>query len=109
MTCGIVLGTILQQRKGEKLFKWKTAIKLGVKAEKKCRGKYPNSANWQARLRDAIDDGAHGEAERAARTVVIHLRKVGDRVEVDGLIARVVARHVALAAVDARVLEMHTE
>lgn len=56
-------------------------------------------------LRDAVDDGAHGDAHGAACAVVGDVRNVGVGVEADGLVARVVARHVALAAVNAHVLQ----
>lgn len=52
----------------------------------------------------ALRDGADGEAECAARAVVRYLGEVSVLVEGDGLVARVAARHIALAAVDAHVL-----
>ncbi len=53
---------------------------------------------------DAIDDRAHANAERAARAVVRHVGQVRGRVKRDCLVARVIAGHVALAAVDAHFL-----
>ena len=53
---------------------------------------------------DAVDDGADGEAERAAGAGVgLDCGDVRLCVELDGLVAGVVAGHVALAAVDAHV------
>ena len=53
---------------------------------------------------DAVDDGADGEAECAAGAGVdLDGGHVSLCVELDGLVAGVVARHVALAAVDAHV------
>ena len=51
---------------------------------------------------DALDNGAHRVAQRASRAVlVLHEGQVGVLVELDGLIAGVVASHVTLAAVNA--------
>mmetsp|Transcript_49425 Transcript_49425/g.107387 ORF Transcript_49425/g.107387 Transcript_49425/m.107387 type:complete len:228 (+) Transcript_49425:37-720(+) len=52
---------------------------------------------------NAVDDRADGETECASGAVVGDVGEMRLGVEVDGLVAAVVARHVALAAVDARV------
>ena len=46
---------------------------------------------------DAVDDGTDADAERAPRAVGGHPRQVGLGVKGDGLVARIVADHVALA------------
>lgn len=56
---------------------------------------------------DAVYDGADTETESAAGAVGGDAGEVCDRVELDGLVATVVARHVALATVDAHVLVDH--
>jgi hypothetical protein len=53
---------------------------------------------------DTIDDGADGDAERAAGAVLGDGGEVRLVVELDGLVPGVVAGHVALAAVDAHLL-----
>jgi hypothetical protein len=89
MTCGMVFFTILKSRRTQKL----------NYSKQKCRENYS--------LRDAIDDGAHGDAHGASGAVVSDVGNVGVGVEADGLVARVVARHVALAAIDAHVLDCY--
>jgi len=49
---------------------------------------------------DAVDDRTDGQTEAAAGTVVCHRRQVRIGIELDRLVSRVVARHVALAAID---------
>ena len=56
---------------------------------------------------DAVYDGADTETEGAAGAVRGDTGKVRDRVELDGLVATVIACHVALATVDAHVLVDH--
>ena len=53
---------------------------------------------------NAVDDRTHTHAEGAPRTVRGHMREVCLGVKGDGLVARVVADHVALSTVDAHVL-----
>ena len=53
---------------------------------------------------NAVDDRTHTHAEGAPRTVRGHMREVCLGVKSDGLVARVVADHVALSTVDAHVL-----
>lgn len=55
--------------------------------------------------RDAVDDGTNGDAECAARAIVVHVRNVGVLVEFDGLVAGIGAGHIAFSAVYAHVLE----
>ena len=50
---------------------------------------------------DAVDDGTHADAQRAARAIVGDVRQVTFGVERDCLIAGIVAGHVAFAAIDA--------
>ena len=53
---------------------------------------------WRWTDLDALDNGTHGVAERAAGAgVLIHFRQMGLLVERDGLVTSVVARHVAFA------------
>ena len=52
----------------------------------------------------AVDDGTHTETQIAAGAVVGDVGQMGLGVKGDGLVARVVAHHVALATVDAHVL-----
>ena len=52
---------------------------------------------------DAVYDGTDGDAEAAAGAVGRNMGEVCPGVKGDGLVARVVAGHVALAAVDAHV------
>eukprot|EP00162_Nutomonas_longa_P013024 comp21380_c0_seq1/m.46109 comp21380_c0_seq1/g.46109 ORF comp21380_c0_seq1/g.46109 comp21380_c0_seq1/m.46109 type:complete len:938 (+) comp21380_c0_seq1:129-2942(+) len=54
--------------------------------------------------RDAVRDRAHRHAQRAARAVVGDVRKMCVAGKGDCLVARVIACHVALAAVDAQII-----
>ena len=56
---------------------------------------------------DAVNDGADAEAEGAASAVRGDVWEVSDGIKCDGLVAAVVAGHVALATVDAHVLVNH--
>lgn len=53
---------------------------------------------------DAVDDRTDGQTQIASGAVVGDVRQMRFRVERDRLIARVSARHVALAAINAEVL-----
>lgn len=53
---------------------------------------------------NAVDDWTHGQTQIASRAIIGDIGQVRFGIEFDGLIARVSARHVALAAVDAEVL-----
>ena len=46
---------------------------------------------------DAVNDGTDRDAERASRAILRHFGQMRLRVELDGLISRVVARHVTFA------------
>jgi hypothetical protein len=50
---------------------------------------------------DAVDDRTHTGAEGAAGAVVADMWDVGLGIERDGLVAGIIASHVALATVDA--------
>lgn len=54
---------------------------------------------------NAIDDGTDGHTQCATGAVVVDVWQMRVLVEFDRLIARVGARHVTLAAVDAHVLQ----
>ena len=56
---------------------------------------------------DAVDDGAHTHAQSAACAVLRHAGEVCLGVEGDGLVAGVIADHVALATVHTHVLVDH--
>ena len=54
--------------------------------------------------RDAVGDGTDGGAEGASGALLGDTGELGLCIKVDGLVARVVAGHVALSAVDAKIL-----
>jgi len=54
--------------------------------------------------RNAVGDGTDGGAEGASGAILGDMGEMGLCIKVDGLIARVIACHVALSAVDAKVL-----
>lgn len=89
MTCGMVFFTILKSHRPHEINISKWTL-------------------WQIHfLRDAVDDGTHRDAHGAAGAVISDMGNVSVGVEGDGLVARVIARHVALAAVDAHILVLN--